>query len=176
MGKDDAKHADLVINQAFIDKVKKEDGKWLNFTSLSKDDKEKLCDEHNLISILDSQHFKANAIENIYLSYSVGITDAALLHIATTCTQLETLGVEGCCVKITDDGIEAIVEKILGDNLKRLHYDTNCNRCTDSAFRAVVWHCPNLEYLYANNTGNIVFAAIFSSYPSQIFYSIPTIY
>jgi hypothetical protein len=145
---DDALGDDLVIDEAFIDKVKVNGGRGLDFSWSSDDEREKLRDEH-VITIIDN-HFEADEVTHIYLDDCVGITDATLAHIATNCTQLERLGVYGC-VKITDDGITAIVEKI-GNKLTYLGYG-NCSRCTDAALQAVVHHCPNLEALGADNAG-----------------------
>jgi hypothetical protein len=148
MGKDDVKQADLV-NQELIDKVKQDDGRTLGFDNfLSRDEIEKLRDEH-VITIIDN-HFKADEVTGIYLRGCVGITDATLAHIATNCTQLKELNVSDCN-KITDNGIQAIVEKI-GNKLTYLGYG-NCNRCTDAALQAVVKQCPNLGGLIAMNTG-----------------------
>jgi Leucine-rich repeat (LRR) protein len=145
---DDALGDDLVIDEAFVDKVKKRDGRWLNFDDLSDDETEKLRDEH-VITFIEN-HCKADEVKIIYLNGCVGITDATLAHIAIKCTQLETLYVPGCD-QITNDGIQAIVEKI-GNNLRQLSYD-NCNRCSNAALQAIVQHCCNLEELYASNTG-----------------------
>jgi Leucine-rich repeat (LRR) protein len=147
MGKDDVKQGDLV-NQELIDKVKKNGGRKLDFYNLSRDVKQKLRDEH-VISIIDN-HCKTDEVTVIFLYLCVGITDATLSHIATNCTQLKELNVEGC-FKITDDGIKAIVEKI-GNNLTNLTYGY-CSGCTDAALQAVVKHCPNLEYLNADKAG-----------------------
>jgi Leucine-rich repeat (LRR) protein len=55
------------------------------------------------------------------------------------------------CVKITDDGIKDIVEKI-GNKLKTLSY-CDCNRCTNTALQSIVDHCPNLVELHAGYAG-----------------------
>lgn len=154
---------DLVIDEALIDKVKKEDtivplpsssfldddGKSLGLDfSYLYDDIKKLRDEH-VISIIDN-YCNADAITHIILNHCRGITDATLKHIATKCKRLEVLYVKNC-VKITDRGIKAIVEKI-GNNLKVLVYGF-CNRCTNASLQSVVQNCPNLEQLFANNIG-----------------------
>jgi len=144
---------DLVIDQDFIDKVNwdRGGGRELRlFNNLSVEIREKLRDDH-VIYIIDN-HFTADAITGIYLNGCVGITDTTLSHISNNCTNLETLGVCGCD-KITDNGIKAIVEnKVLGKTLKGLDYNA-CNGCSDAALQAVVQNCPNLEWLYAQNTG-----------------------
>ncbi len=78
------------------------------------------------------------------------ITDATLMHIGKKFPQLNSLTVGGS-VRITDDGIIGIVGKI-GNNLTSLDY-SGCKRCTDAALQAIVQNCPNLEHLYANNSG-----------------------
>jgi Leucine-rich repeat (LRR) protein len=147
---DDAPAGDLVIDQAFANKLNENDGRVLSLSRLrsSPDVIEKLRDEH-LIDIIDT-YFKADEMISIDFSDCVGITDAALKYISTKCTRLERLRVGGC-EKITDDGIKAIVEKI-GKKLKILSY-SNCNRCTDSALQAIVQNCPNLSTLAAENAG-----------------------
>ena len=146
MGGDDH-NDDLVIDQAFVDKVKKEGGRYLDFYNFLSDEVQQKVRDKHVIDLID-KHFKAEDITDIDLFGC--ITDATLQHIATKCTRLEALSVERCH-QITDDGITAIVEKI-GSNLKVLDY-SGCNRCTDAALQAVVQHCPNMEYLYADNTG-----------------------
>jgi len=161
MGNDVSKQADLVVNQELIDKVKEHDGRELYFYGLSRDEREKLRDEH-VITIIDN-HVKADEVIGIVLYGCVGITDATLSHISTKCTQLKGLHVTGCH-QITDDGITAIVEKI-GNNLAYIGY-SKCNRCTDAALQAVVQHCPNLLRLFAENTG-------ITELPNSIGYDLP---
>lgn len=147
----DFSSGDLVIDDALIDKVKKEDddGKWLSLDfGYLFDDIQKLRDEH-VIGIIDN-HCNADAITHIILNHCRGITDATLKHIATKCKGLEVLYVKKC-VKVTDRGIKAVAEKI-GNNLKALIYGF-CNRCTNASLQAVVKNCPNLESLFANNIG-----------------------
>jgi hypothetical protein len=78
------------------------------------------------------------------------ITDATLLHIADKFPHLDSLTVGGS-LRITDEGIIGIVEKI-GNNLKSLNY-SGCKRCTDAALQAIVQNCPSLECLRAANSG-----------------------
>jgi len=141
--------ADLLIDKALIDKVKKENGTVLTFDNLSDSVKEKLRDEH-IIGIIDKHFMLDCAIKEIDLTDCVGITDATLVHIANKCKRLKHLFVSRC-VNITEDGIQAIAEKI-GKNLDSLYY-SGCNRCTDAALQAVVQHCPNLVELWADDTG-----------------------
>jgi hypothetical protein len=124
-------------------------GEGILFDHLSNDEREKLRDE-DVITTIDDHFEAADEITDISLTGCVGITDATLVHIYIKCTQLEVLSVDGC-VQITDDGIQAIVEKI-GNKLTRLDY-SDCNRCSNAALQAVVHHCPNLESLSAMNTG-----------------------
>jgi hypothetical protein len=133
--------ADLLIDKPFVDNVKKENGTVLSFDNLSDSVKEKLRDEH-IIGIIDKHFMLACAIKEIDLTDCVGITDATLVHIANKCKRLKHLFVSRC-VNITEDGIQAIAEKI-GKNLDSLYY-IGCNRCTDAALQAVVQHCPNLR-------------------------------
>jgi Leucine-rich repeat (LRR) protein len=137
----------LVIDEAFIDEVKRDGGKDLNFRGMEYADI-KLRDDH-VIDIVNN-HFKADEITVIDLTSCKAITNATLNHISTMCTNLEQLFLSDCH-QITDDGIQAIVRKI-GYNMKVLDY-SECFRCTDAAFQAVVQHCLNLKQLYANNTG-----------------------
>jgi Leucine-rich repeat (LRR) protein len=136
------------LSQKDIDDIIYNNGTWLQFNYLSEEKRKELRDS-DVIDIIDSR-VDADAITHIALYNCVGITDATLVHIATKCTNLDTLGVNGC-VKITDDGIQAIVEKI-GNNLTHLGYN-NCNRCTDAALQSIVNHCPNLAYLDFDNAG-----------------------
>jgi hypothetical protein len=140
----------LVIDEAFVDKVKKyDDGSppGLDFRSSYRVGY-KLQDDH-VIDIVDN-HVKADEMEVINLTSCDLITDATLYHISTKCTNLKQLFVDSC-VGITNYGIQAIVKK-MGNKMEVLAY-SNCIRCTDAAFQAVVQHCPNLSQLYADNTG-----------------------
>ncbi len=140
----------LVIDKAFIGRVKELGGSVLDFTHLrSDDDNQKLLRDEHVITIIDS-HFKADEITYIDLDGCVGITNATLAHVAIKCTQLTHLSVRGC-VEITDNGIKGIAEKI-GTNLKILSYSL-CDLCTDASLQAVVQYCPNLEKLDVHGTG-----------------------
>jgi hypothetical protein len=119
---DDALGDDLVIDDAFIDKVKQDGGRVLNFfTFLSTEEKEELRDDQ-VITIIEN-HLNADEITNISLSGCRGITDTAIKHISTRCTNLKTL------------------------------WYIDCTGCTDAALEAIVHHCSNLEKLYAHNAG-----------------------
>ena len=109
------------LSQEDIDGIIFNNATELWFCDLSKEKMEKLRDE-DVISIIDN-HVKADEIKEIDLDGCVGITDTAITHIATNCTQLRTLYVSRCD-QITDHGIKAIVEKI-GNKLTRLGYDNN---------------------------------------------------
>jgi hypothetical protein len=114
---DDALGDDLVIDDAFIDKVKKDGGRELDFfTLLSPDEEEKLRDDH-VITIIDN-YFNADEITEISLTDCSGITDVSIKHISTRCTNLEELRYHGC-TGCTDAALEAIVHHC--SNLERLY-------------------------------------------------------
>ena len=122
-------------------------GHFLNLSNLEDCDRRQLVDGH-IIDLLDNL-LCADEVKYIDLSGCVGITDATLVHIANNCTRLMRLWVNKCD-KITDDGIETIVEK-MGNNLTHLSY--NNTNCTKTAFESILDHCPNLGTLGAENTG-----------------------
>ena len=144
MGKVDNVKDDL---EQLIDTLWLNNGRVLIF-NLSCDVREKLRDNH-VISIINKCS-KKDKITHISLDGCTGITDVTLKHIANTCTQLEELFVPGC-VKITDYGIKAIVEKA-GPFLTNIDI-SGCNRCTDATLQVVVQRCPKMEYLHAGNAG-----------------------
>ncbi len=77
------------LNRHNINVVIRNNGTELHFNKLSHHEKNKLRDS-DVIDLIDN-HIKVDAITLISLHDCVGITDATLAHIATKCTNLETL-------------------------------------------------------------------------------------
>ncbi len=101
---DDALGDDLVIDEAFIRRVKRDDGRCLDlFINLSDDKRQKLRDDH-VITIIEN-YFNADEITIIELSYCPGITDTTIKHISTNCTNLESLNYSHC-TGCTDAALE----------------------------------------------------------------------
>ena len=76
---DDALNDGLVIDEAFVGKVKREGGRGLRFDRLSREEQEKVRDKH-VIDIIKN-HVKADEITHIRLYDCVGITDATIKYV-----------------------------------------------------------------------------------------------
>lgn len=119
-----------------------ENGKVLDF-------KEETFENKHVIEIL-TYRVTASSIACIDLRECVGITDESLLYISTACSKLTELYISNC-IKITDAGITALVEKV-GKKLTTLHY-SQCTKCSNVALDSIINNCPRLQELYANNAG-----------------------